>query len=249
MQPESLPIRKKQSYQIFNEIASTYDSLNRTLSMGVDVYWRKKLAARLPSGHLDILDLATGTGDLCLAMAQARPLAQIKGLDLSEGMVKIGQQKVIQQGLAKRIDLGLGDGIEVPVEKESVDVITISFGIRNFSDPARSLQNCFKALRPGGKILILEFSYPKNPIIKAIYNFYFKNLLPRVGNWFSGHKDAYTYLNKTVENFPYGKSFLELMASAGLKNLTATPLTFGIAALYEGVKPPSLPEMATKNNQ
>ncbi|HAZ13554.1 MAG: hypothetical protein A2X86_13565 [Bdellovibrionales bacterium GWA2_49_15] len=234
MQHDALTVRKRDSYQIFNDIAPTYDFLNRILSFGIDRSWRKKLVKRTSSTPISALDLATGTGDLAIALAKQRPLAKITGLDLSEGMIKIGQAKVQAQGLTKQITLSLGDGVNLGVTDHSVDLITIGFGIRNFSNPLESLKQCERALIPGGKILILEFSWPRNPAVRLMYNFYFRYLLPWLGNLVSGHKDAYTYLNKTVEDFPYGESFLAMMQTAGLQNTSATPLTFGIATLYEG---------------
>ncbi len=234
MQQDALTVRKRDSYQIFNDIAPTYDFLNHVLSLGIDRYWRKKLASRVPLGQIQVLDLATGTGDLALTVAHWRPEATITALDLSQGMIDIGKRKVEQKNLTHRVKMAIGDGVNLSIPDRSVDIISIGFGIRNFSGPYDSLKQCARALRPGGKILILEFSWPPNRLVRSIYNFYFRYLLPWIGNRLSRHKDAYTYLNQTVENFPFGEAFLQLMRDAGFQTVSATPLTFGIATLYQG---------------
>ncbi|MBI2521735.1 MAG: bifunctional demethylmenaquinone methyltransferase/2-methoxy-6-polyprenyl-1,4-benzoquinol methylase UbiE [Bdellovibrio sp.] len=234
MQQDALTVRKRDSYQIFNDIAATYDLLNRILSFGIDRSWRKRLAKRLVEGPIQVLDLATGTADLAIAMAKSCPLATIKGIDLSKGMIDIGNKKVQKNGLSEQINLELGDGVNLNINDQSMDFITIAFGIRNFSNPLESLKQSRRVLKSGGRILILEFSWPNNRLVRRLYNFYFRHLLPWLGNLLSGHRDAYTYLNQTVEDFPYGKAFLALMQSAGFQEVSATPLTFGIATLYEG---------------
>lgn len=229
--------RKKDSYKIFNEIASTYDLLNHTLSFGIDIYWRNLLLKYLPNKEsINALDLATGTGDVALTLIKDPKVKKITGLDLSKGMVDIGKEKIKKKGLEKKIFLMLGDAVNIPAADNTFDLTTISFGIRNFSDPQKSLHDIYRVLKDDGRVMIMEFAIPKNPIIRAIYFFYFRHFLPKIGNLVSKHKDAYTYLNQSVEDFPYGESFLAMMSSAGFKNLTARPLTFGIAMLYIGDK-------------
>lgn len=229
--------RKKESYKIFDEIAGTYDLLNHILSFGVDIYWRHRMRKKLPKGdNLKALDLACGTGDVCLALAREQRLIDIQGLDLSQGMIDKGREKIVKKGLHPRVRLDIGDGVTIPVADESVDVVTLSFGIRNFTEPQTSIQNIHRVLKKGGRCLILEFSIPPSRFFRAVYFFYFRHLLPFVGNLISKHKDAYTYLNQTVEEFPYGESFAQLMKNAGLKNVHYIPLTFGIATLYIGDK-------------
>jgi demethylmenaquinone methyltransferase/2-methoxy-6-polyprenyl-1,4-benzoquinol methylase len=229
--------RKKESYKIFDDIAPTYDFLNRILSLGIDVRWRKKLQQKLPQGKsLEILDMASGTADVPLSLIENKRISHITGIDLSEEMLSIGRKKIEKAGHEQSIQLQTGCGVNIPFEKASFDVITVSFGIRNFKDPQESLNNMHKVLRPGGRALIMEFSIPPNPVFKWIYFFYFRHVLPFVGNILSGHKDAYTYLNQTVEDFPYGDEFLGMMKKAGFKNLKATSLTFGIANIYQGDK-------------
>ncbi len=229
--------RKKDSYKIFDEIASTYDFLNHTLSLGIDIYWRNKLLRHIPDMEsINALDLATGTGDVPLTLVKDQRIKKITGLDLSKGMVDIGIKKVNKQGLDKKIFLMIGDGVNIPAADETFDLTTISFGIRNFSDPQKSLHDIHRVLKKDGRLMIMEFAIPNNKIIKALYFFYFRYFLPKIGNLVSKHKDAYTYLNKSVEDFPYGQDFLQLMKNAGFVNLEYKPLTFGIAMLYIGDK-------------
>ena len=229
--------RKKESYKIFDEIAPTYDLLNHSLSFGIDIYWRKKLLKHLPEKEsINALDLATGTGDVPLTIISDQRIKKITGIDLSKGMVDIGIEKVKKRGLEKKIFLMLGDGVTIPAGDNTFDLTTISFGIRNFSDPQKSLYDIHRVLKENGRLMIMEFAIPTNPIICAVYFFYFRHFLPRIGNIVSKHKDAYTYLNQSVEDFPYGDKFLKLMENAGFKDLKKIPLTFGIAMLYIGDK-------------
>lgn len=232
-----LGARKKESYKIFDEIAGTYDVLNHTLSMGIDIYWRKKMLKHLPNKEsINALDLATGTGDVPLTLIKDQRIKKYTGIDLSKGMVDIGIQKVKKKGLEKKIFLMLGDGVNIPTGDAAFDLTTISFGIRNFSDPQKSLHDIHRVLKRDGRLMIMEFSIPRNFIVRNIYFFYFRHLLPFIGNIVSKHKDAYTYLNQSVEDFPYGEEFLSLMRNAGFVNLKQIPLTFGIATLYIGDK-------------
>lgn len=232
----TLQTRKKESYKIFDEIAGTYDFLNRFLSMGIDVYWRKKLLQHLPPNPQKALDLATGTGDVAIVLAGSKKIKKIIGLDMSSKMVELGKEKILKKGLQNKISLSVGDGVEVPFPENSFDLVTISFGIRNFSDHEKSLRNIYKTLRIGGRLLVMEFSLPKNFIIRNLYLFYFRNILPFIGNIVSKHKDAYSYLNKTVEDFPYGNDFKDLMIKSGFENCYYKSYTFGIASLYVGEK-------------
>ena len=229
--------RKKESYKIFDEIAGTYDLLNHSLSMGIDVYWRNKMLKHLPNKEsINALDLATGTGDVALTLIKDKRVKKITGLDLSKGMIDVGIQKIIKKGLDKKISLMIGDGVNIPAGDSAFDLTTISFGIRNFSDPNKSLRDIHRVLKKDGRLMIMEFSIPKNVIVRNVYFFYFRHLLPFIGNIVSKHKDAYTYLNKSVEEFPYGDKFLGMMETAGFKDLKMIPLTFGIATLYIGDK-------------
>lgn len=229
--------RKKESFKIFDDIASTYDFLNHLLSFGIDKRWRKKILKHLPTKNpIHALDLATGTGDLAVVLGYDARINKVTGIDLSKNMVEIAKVKVLKKKLNHKVQFIIGDGQNIPSADNCFDMATISFGIRNFSNPKAGLVDIYRVLKPGGRAMIMEFSIPKSPFFKAIYFFYFRHLLPFVGNIVSKHKDAYTYLNKTVEDFPYGEAFLQMMREAKFENLKAIPLTFGIATLYIGDK-------------
>ena len=229
--------RKKESYKIFDEIAGRYDLLNRVLSMGIDVYWRHQMKKKLPNKeNLKILDLATGTGDVAFVLAADKRVKSVEGIDPSVEMVKCGIEKVNKSEFKDKITLEVGNGENIPREDNSYDITTVSFGIRNYGDPLKGLKEKLRVLKPGGKSLILEFSIPTTVGLKQAYLFYFRNILPTIGNIVSKHKDAYSYLNKTAEDFPYGEKFVQLMENAGYTNISYKTLTFGIATLYVGEK-------------
>ena len=235
----NLNARKKESYKIFDEIAGTYDGLNKFLSMGIDIYWRNKLLKNLPAKNkMKALDLACGTGDVPIVLAKSHLIDSIEGMDLSKEMISVGQRKIQKKNLTQKITLNHGDATSLPQEDSTIDLVTISFGIRNFSDSDQSLREINRVLTPGGRLLITELTVPQNFIIRMVYFFYFRFVLPTIGNIVSGHKDAYTYLNKTVEDFPCGKEFEKKMIKAGFINTSHIPLTFGIATLYRGEKSP-----------
>ncbi len=229
--------RKKESYKIFDDIAKTYDFLNHFLSFGIDIYWRNQMLKHLPiKDSINALDLATGTGDVAITLSKVPAIKKITGLDLSQGMIAEGLKKIKKRKLEDKINLMIGDGTNIEASDHCFDLVTISFGIRNFSDPQKSLHDIFRVLKKDGRLLIMEFSLPKNALIRSLYFFYFRKILPFIGNLLSNHRDAYTYLNRSVEDFPYGEAFLQLMRNAGFKNLKAYPQTFGIATLYVGDK-------------
>jgi demethylmenaquinone methyltransferase/2-methoxy-6-polyprenyl-1,4-benzoquinol methylase len=230
-------------WQMFDRIAHRYDLLNHLLSFGQDIMWRKKLRRHLPEKRpLDVLDMATGTGDQLIALAQKDGLVgKGTGMDLAEKMLEVGREKIREMGMADRLTLTQGDAVDVPVEDNSYDLLTISFGIRNVLDVPRSLKNMYRALRPGGRVLILEFSLPQNSLIRNGYLFYFRHILPKLGGLISGDYYAYNYLNKTVETFPYGDAFCSLLQDAGFTNVRAVSLTFGVATIYRGDKLPENP--------
>tara|TARA_B100001989_G_scaffold250926_1_gene229016 strand:+ start:9029 stop:9760 length:732 start_codon:yes stop_codon:yes gene_type:complete len=225
------------TWQMFDRIATTYDLLNHTLSGGIDIIWRKKLARMVPVDAKDYLDLATGTGDQLIAVCRERPgIKKATGMDLSEGMLAIGREKI--PGLALRQDISMvtGDAMDLPAEDNSFDAMTMSFGIRNVEDVPKALSDIHRVLRPGGKALIMEFAMPTNPVVRAGYSLYFRHILPTVGGWVSGDKSAYAYLNQSAEAFAQGEAFCTLMKEAGFGEVSFTPLTFGIANIYQGVK-------------
>lgn len=223
---------------MFDRIAHRYDLLNRLLSFGTDVRWRKRMAKHLPEGaSLEILDLATGTADVLISLEKHCPrVKRGTGVDLSFGMLSFGLPKLKALGLANRFRLVRGDAMALPLPSERYDAVTISFGIRNVLDVPAGLREMCRILKPGGRALVLEFSLPGNALFRAGYLFYFRHVLPRVGALLSGDGGAYRYLNQTVETFPYGENFCALMRNAGFRDVKAFPLTFGIATLYQGDK-------------
>lgn len=227
--------RKPESWKIFDDIAPTYDFLNHFLSLGIDVLWRKSFISNLPErSNMIAYDLATGTGDVALTLAADPKIKKVVGMDLSVGMLDFAKTKVIKKNLTQKVKLEVGDGVNIPKEDSSADVVTVAFGIRNFPNPQESLINMKRVLKPGGRAMIMEFSLPKNIIVRWAYLLYFRHILPFIGNALSKNKDAYTYLNESVEEFPYGSDFTDMMEIAGLKNIRIHPLTFGIASLYIG---------------
>jgi demethylmenaquinone methyltransferase/2-methoxy-6-polyprenyl-1,4-benzoquinol methylase len=223
---------------MFDRIAPRYDLLNRLLSFQWDVSWRKKLAQQLPaSGQLTVLDLATGTADVLLTLFRENPRLKFAvGLDMAQEMLKLGREKISQEPSHLPIHLLPADALKIPFRSGSFEVITIAFGIRNVLDVPRALQEMYRLLKLGGRVLILEFSLPEWRLLRSLYLFYFRNILPRIGRLISGDGYAYSYLNQTVETFPYGEEFSQLLRQAGFSNVRQIELTAGIAALYQGDK-------------
>lgn len=229
---------KTKSPEMFDRIASTYDLVNRLLSFGLDTAWRRKVSSLLPKTEgLRLLDLATGTGDLVIGLCDACPqIASAVGIDLSQNMLQVGQKKVEKTGWQSKIQLQIGDAMNLNWHDEAFEVVTISFGIRNVPDIDRTLAEVHRVLKPAGKALILEFSIPSNLFIRWGHLFYLRYILPMVGGGLSGDYQAYRYLNTTIEDFPYGDNFKRLMTMAGFSSVNIQPLSFGIATLYEGIR-------------
>lgn len=229
---------RRQVWKMFDQIADTYDLVNRLLSFRRDVAWRKRLALRMPSGPTRVLDLATGTCDVPLALRRhCGERVRGTGADMSGGMLRGGKRKLEAAGLSGTFSLVRADATRLGFAGASFDAVTIAFGIRNVVDVDAALREMLRVLRPGGRALILEFSLPKNVLFRAGYLLYFRHILPRLGGAVSGKPAAYRYLNETVEAFPYGGAFCERMEQAGFHGITAGALTFGIATLYEGTRP------------
>jgi demethylmenaquinone methyltransferase / 2-methoxy-6-polyprenyl-1,4-benzoquinol methylase len=228
--------KKEQVATMFNNIAYRYDFLNQLLSLGIHSGWRKK-AIRLikPFNPKQILDIATGTADFAIEAIKLSP-DKVTGIDISEGMLSFGREKVKKKGLDGKIELLLGDSENMPFEDNSFDAITVGFGVRNFEHLEKGLQEMLRVLRPGGGVAILEFSRPRKFPIKQLYHFYFTKVTPLIGKMFSKDNSAYTYLPESVNAFPDGKDFLEIMQRLGYKETKHYPLTFGIAAIYTGKK-------------
>jgi len=224
--------KKEQVAEMFDNIAGNYDFLNHFLSMGIDIYWRKRLVKRLTKqAPKHILDVATGTGDLAIAMLKANP-DKIIGIDISNGMLEVGRKKMKEKGLEDRITLQQADSENLPFEDNSFDAVSVSFGARNFENLEKGLTEMCRVLRPGGKLYILEFSQPTAFPFKQLYRFYFRYILPLVGKIVSKDKAAYTYLPESVGAFPYGKKLNEIIENCGYNNATNHPLTMGIASIY-----------------
>jgi demethylmenaquinone methyltransferase/2-methoxy-6-polyprenyl-1,4-benzoquinol methylase len=223
---------------MFDRIAYRYDLLNRLLSFRRDIAWRKCLCAHLPErGNQRILDLATGTGDVLLSVYRgSSKVVGGVGLDMSANMLRFSRKKVESAGLARDLTMMRSDACAIGSADASFDAATMSFGIRNVPDVPRALREIRRILRPGGRALILEFSLPSNRVFRALYLLYFRHVLPFVGGLVSGNREAYRYLNSSVESFPYGEAFLELLREVGFSNVKALPLTMGIATLYLGDK-------------
>jgi demethylmenaquinone methyltransferase/2-methoxy-6-polyprenyl-1,4-benzoquinol methylase len=234
---ESSETKKSQVEQMFDNIAPRYDFLNHLLSAGIDKVWRRR-AINLLRGLKNpmVLDVATGTGDLALAL-QKRLDAKVTGLDLSEEMLKVAHQKVARKSLANKITLVQGDSENLPFGNDTFDAVTVAFGVRNFETLSKGLSEMTRVLKPGGKMVILEFSKPSKFPMKQLYRFYFSAILPFWGGLISKDKAAYTYLPKSVEAFPEGNDFMALLESCNVVNICQYRQTFGIATIYYSEKP------------
>ncbi len=221
---------------MFDSIAADYDKLNHLLSLDVDKAWRKKAIREVRPGG-KVLDLACGTGDFAIAIARALPESHVTGVDLSTGMLSVMEQKVRDLGLEGRIESEEGDGENLRFEDSTFDRVTNAFGIRNFEEKEKGLEEALRVLVPGGKLVILELSRPDNKVLRWFYDLYFLNILPKIGGSVSGDKAAYSYLPASVKNFPGKKEFTAMMRDAGFERVTHKALTFGICRMYTGCKP------------
>ena len=229
--------KKEEVRETFDRIAPTYDMLNHTLSLNIDRLWRRRVVRLVRRfAPRRILDVATGTGDLAIAMARRIRGTQVLGVDLSEGMLDIARRKVAEAGLDGRVVLDTGDAERLFVSDSAVDVATVAFGVRNFGDLDAGLRDIARTLREGGRIVILEFSTPRNPLARAFYGFWNRRVLPRVGGMVSRDRKAYEYLPESIGEFPAPERFLEMMSRAGFRNCKARSQSFGIAHIYVGEK-------------
>jgi demethylmenaquinone methyltransferase/2-methoxy-6-polyprenyl-1,4-benzoquinol methylase len=225
--------------KMFDRIARRYDILNRLLSFGTDVMWRKKVARFLPTHHSQrVLDLATGTADQILALFEkSDKIKSAIGMDLAEKMLEIGRVKIRRLGLSEVTTLMVGDAMDIPARDCQFDAVTISFGIRNVTDVDRALREIYRVLKPGGRVLILEFSVPQNRFMRRVGLMYLRHVLPRVGAFVSGDRYAYRYLNETIETFPCGEAFCDLLRAASFTAVVAHSFRFGLPMIYQGEKP------------
>ncbi len=227
--------KKKQVTKMFDNIAGSYDFLNHTLSLGMDNIWRKIAIKKLSNNPNTILDIATGTGDFAIS-ASKYTNANITGIDISQGMLDVGIEKINKKGLNDRIKLKLADSENLPFKDNSYDAITAGFGVRNFEDLNKGLSEMNRTLKEGGMVAILEPSEPTSFPLKQLYNLYFHHILPFIGGIVSKDKNAYTYLPDSVSAFPSEKDFLVELEKAGFQNCKHIPLTLGIVSLYIAIK-------------
>jgi demethylmenaquinone methyltransferase/2-methoxy-6-polyprenyl-1,4-benzoquinol methylase len=236
-QKDSSLSKKEQVADMFDNIAFRYDFLNRFLSAGIDITWRKKAIKQLTSlKPKKVLDVATGTADVALMTYDILKPTNIIGIDISEGMLDLGRQKIAAKGLQNVIQLYKGDSENISFEDNSFDAITVAFGVRNFQNLLKGLQEMKRVLQPGGKLVVLEFSKPKNVVFKQFYNLYMNVIAPSFGKLFAKNKDAYQYLNDSVQAFPEGQTFLNIMHEAGFTQTYLKSLSLGICTIYCGVK-------------
>jgi demethylmenaquinone methyltransferase/2-methoxy-6-polyprenyl-1,4-benzoquinol methylase len=228
--------KKEQVAKMFNTISGNYDNLNRVISFGIDVKWRKKVLKIVSQTNPDtILDIATGTGDLAILMTKTSA-TKIIGLDISEGMLEVGIKKIADRKLSDTIEMVLGDSENIPFTDNYFDAITVAFGVRNFENLEKGLSEILRVLKPNGTFVILETSVPDKAPYKQGYNFYSKNILPIIGKLFSKDNVAYGYLSESAAAFPYGEILNNILRKIGFIDVNAMPQTFGVATIYVASK-------------
>jgi demethylmenaquinone methyltransferase / 2-methoxy-6-polyprenyl-1,4-benzoquinol methylase len=224
--------KKEQVAKMFDNISTNYDGLNRVISFGIDVKWRKKVVAIVGKNKpKQILDIATGTGDLALMMANLNP-DRIVGLDISSGMLEVGKQKIANANLSEKIEMIVGDSEDMPFEDNTFDAITVSFGVRNFANLDKGLKEIARVLKPTGVLVILETSNPTKFPFKQGYKLHTNLVLPIVGKLFSKDKVAYSYLSESANSFPFGEAFNNILKKNGFTTAEDQPVTFGVATIY-----------------
>ena len=228
--------KKEQVAEMFNNISKRYDLLNHVLSMGIDILWRKKAVRMLkPFAPKVILDIATGTGDFAIESSKLKP-NKIYGVDISKGMLDVGREKIAAKKLTDLIEMQLGDSEKLLFDDNFFDAVTVAFGVRNYENLKLGLSEMFRVMKPGGHVVIIEFSKPSKFPVKQLYNFYFKAILPTIGKLISKDQSAYTYLPESVSAFPHGQAFIDIMNEVGFTETKAIPLTLGISSIYWGSK-------------
>jgi demethylmenaquinone methyltransferase/2-methoxy-6-polyprenyl-1,4-benzoquinol methylase len=249
--------KKQQIAAMFDKIAFRYDFLNRFLSGGIDIYWRRRairelrglpgarpnasaagaLATSVPTASsLAALDVATGTGDMAVMLTRYLAGAHVTGIDISRGMLEIGEQKISKMGLKDRISLQPGDSEALQFADASFDAVTVAFGVRNFENLEKGLREMLRVLRPGGRLVVLEFSQPHTPGVRQVYDLYLRLVAPNVGKMVSSSREAYQYLNDSVKAFPEGTAFLDILNNCGYAQVRLRRLSLGICTLYIGEK-------------
>lgn len=228
--------KREQVERMFDSISPRYDLLNRLFSLGIDQGWRRKVVRMVGEEPVDhLLDVATGTADL--AILGSLKAKRVTGADISAGMLKLGREKVARRGMSDRITLIQADSEQLPFAEATFDAVTVAFGVRNFEHLTRGVREMVRVLRPGGRLFVLEFSKPRKAPFKQLFRFYFHRVMPGVGKALSKDSAAYTYLPKSVDAFPEGPAFEQVMREAGLTEVRSIPLTGGIATLYRGRRP------------
>ncbi|MBC7890321.1 MAG: bifunctional demethylmenaquinone methyltransferase/2-methoxy-6-polyprenyl-1,4-benzoquinol methylase UbiE [Ferruginibacter sp.] len=229
--------KKEQVADMFDNIAYRYDFLNRFLSAGIDIQWRKKAIRQLlQKDPKIILDVATGTADVAIMTAKILQPAKITGIDISDGMLDLGRKKIKKLGLENLIELLNGDSETIKFEDDSFDAVTVAFGVRNFQQLEKGLSEIKRVLKPGGKLVVLEFSRPKATVVKLLYNLYMNVVAPGMGKLFSKNRNAYKYLDESIKKFPEGKNFTTILDNLGYTNTYCKPLSLGICSIYCGEK-------------
>ena len=233
--------KKQQVAEMFDKIAFRYDFLNRFLSGGIDLYWRRRAIRELKgvaagNGGMKVLDVATGTGDMAIMLTKQLAGSQVTGVDISTGMLEIGRQKITRLQLDKRIVLQAGDSEALEFPDAHFDAITVAFGVRNFENLERGLREMLRVLKPGGRLIVLEFSQPRTPGVRQLYDLYLRLIAPNVGKMVSSSREAYQYLSDSVKAFPEGTAFIHILDACGYTHSRMRRLSLGLCSLYIGEK-------------
>jgi demethylmenaquinone methyltransferase / 2-methoxy-6-polyprenyl-1,4-benzoquinol methylase len=230
--------KKEQVREMFNRIAGGYDRINRLLSARTDMKWRRKSIRQLKKYDPRlILDVATGTGDMAILACKLLNAERVEGIDISESMLEIGRKKVEKEGLTSKIQLQRGDSETIKFAENAFDCVIVAFGVRNFENLEKGLGEMFRVLRPGGRLMVLEFSKPRIRAVKSLYNLYMRIMAPQVARWFKQNKEAYQYLNESANAFPDRQLFTEILKRVGFTDTGFQPLSLGICCIYSGQKP------------
>jgi len=238
---DSVKGKKEQVAEMFNRIAGRYDLLNRFLSARTDIGWRKKAIRHLRKDNPRIvLDVATGTADMAIMASKMLNIEKIIGIDISDQMLEVGQKKVEKEQLASKIQLQPGDSETIKFAENTFDAVMVAFGVRNFENLDKGLSEMLRVLKPGGSVLILEFSKPKQKLIKSFYGLYMNVIAPKVAHWFNQNKEAYLYLCESANAFPDRQNFIDILNKVGYTDTQCKPLSLGICCIYTGRKPEEL---------
>lgn len=230
--------KSQQVREMFDNIAPAYDFMNRAMTFGIDRRWRRKAVYGLRDRHpVDILDVATGTGDLAMLIARRIDGSRITGIDLSEGMIGIGRKKIADAGLAGRITLRTADSLAMPFADDTFDAVTVAYGVRNFENLLQGYREMLRVLRPGGTLCVIELATPASPLVRPFYKFYTRCIIPAVGRLVSKDVRAYSYLPESIAAVPQRAGMTQLIGQAGFADASFRSLTFGTCCIYTAVKP------------